>query len=637
MTAPDDRKQADLDLLRFRGGIDRSSDAIFITDLDGTIRYVNDAFTRVYGYARTEALGKTPRILKSGTLPAEVYQSFWQQLLSKQVVAGEIENRHRNGQLVPIDGSNSPILDAEGEIIGFLAIHRDIRERKATEEALMLTQFTIDHASLLILWVDPAGIVTYCNDTAVRLAGRDRDALLGRPLGELDPSFAEPHWIEHWKDLVARGSITMETCLRRPDGGEAFLETTAKHLDFRGRQLAVYLGRDISARKRAEAERDAMRDQLEQALRLELIGQLAGGVAHDFNNLTNAIIGYSEMLLEDLPADSPLRADVSAILGAGERAGALTRQLLLFSRKQVELPTRVSPNDVLKNLASMLRRLIGEYVTLDLSLADDAGEILMDASQLEQLVMNLVLNARDAMPDGGHIELRTETVCSAQAAGPLPAGDMLRIVVSDEGTGMSEDVQRRIFEPFFTTKAAGKGTGLGLSVVYGVVHQHEGTITVDSQPARGTRFEVCFPRLVERQTQDDAQKPATSDGSGEVVLLVEDDGMLRLVIQRILLRHGFRVLVAHSGRHALELVAREQPQLDLLVSDVVMPEIDGIQLYDRLVLDRPDLKVVFISGYLDDLVNREGLRQRKARLVLKPVQSETLVATLREVLDQRTT
>jgi PAS domain S-box-containing protein len=378
-------------------------------------------------------------------------------------------------------------------------------------------------------------------------------------------------------------------------------------------------------------------EQLLQAQKMEAIGQLAGGVAHDFNNLLTVIGGYSDFIRMASPVGDGRRQDAAEIRRAADRAALLTQQLLAFSRRQVLRPAVVAVNAVVDEASRMLRRLIGEDVELELRLAPDAGAVLIDAGQLQQVLMNLAVNARDAMPLGGRLAIETAAAeiareTPAQPA-PLAPGPYVRLAVRDTGTGMSPDVLGRIFEPFFTTKEVGIGTGLGLSMVYGIVTQSGGRLRVHSAQRAGTTFEVFFPRVEGPAPGAAAAPVAPAIGGTETVLLVEDDAAVRRLAEQALTRAGYRVLAATGAGEALRLAAAIAGPVDLVVTDVVMPEMPGPALVERLVGARPGLRVLYVSGYADDTVARYGLSEERVSFLAKPFSPETLARRVREVLD----
>jgi two-component system, cell cycle sensor histidine kinase and response regulator CckA len=406
-------------------------------------------------------------------------------------------------------------------------------------------------------------------------------------------------------------------------------------------QLMERVIRHSIHRKEAEAALRSREEQLRQAQKMEAIGRLAGGVAHDFNNLLSVILGYSELLTDGLEANDPLRSDLEAIHEAGSRAAQLTRHLLAYSRQQVLKPTALNLNDIVTGMEKMLRRLIGEDLDLNMLLGRDLPNITADPGQLEQVLMNLALNARDAMPHGGTLTIETAAVAlNAELIShglDEKVGGYNMLAVSDTGIGMDEATQGRIFEPFFSTKASGQGTGLGLATVFGVVKQSGGTILVKSEPGKGTTFRAYFPFPVDHVAVPPRPSsfPSTMGGLGgsETILLVEDEPLVRAVAGTILRKRGYDVLEAEGAIDALLQVEHHPGPIHLLLTDVVMPRMSGRQLAERMHTLRPGVKVLYMSGYTDDAVMRHGILDATLRFIQKPLTPDALAQKVRDVLD----
>jgi two-component system, cell cycle sensor histidine kinase and response regulator CckA len=385
-------------------------------------------------------------------------------------------------------------------------------------------------------------------------------------------------------------------------------------------------------------ERRKLEEQLLQSQKMEAIGRLAGGIAHDFNNLLTVIQGYSQLALNRARRGDPLHEDLSEIRQAGHRAAALTSQLLAFSRRQMVLPKILDLNTVVKNLEKMLIRVIGEDINLSVSLHPSLGLIQIDPGQIEQVILNLVVNARDAMPKGGKITIETENVQlhEAQFLRPLSLepGAYIKLVVNDAGCGMDDYIQSHVFEPFFTTKEQGKGTGLGLSTVYGIVKQAGGEIIVDSEVGHGTTVTIYFPKVGDLFAEPDEKtaEPEALPQGRETLLLVEDEPAIRTLVRDTLRQQGYTVLEARHGVEALMINARYLGSIQLLVTDVVMPQMSGSEVAERLMGERPDLKVLYMSGYTDDAIVHHGTSAGTAFLQ-KPFTPDTIVLKVREVLD----
>ena len=413
-------------------------------------------------------------------------------------------------------------------------------------------------------------------------------------------------------------------------------ENNGKVLDVRSAAFApgvlVYTVRDLTPQRKLE-------DQLLQAQKMEAVGQLAGGVAHDFNNLLTVIMSYSSLLLADLGANDAVRSDIQEISDAAERAAALTRQLLAFSRKQVLQMRAVNVNAVVTNVETMLRRLIGEDISLSTHLDSDVALINADPGQLEQVLINLAVNARDAMPGGGALTITTDNAELSNEHGErhlgAAPGKYVMLAVTDTGSGMTRDVQQHLFEPFYTTKGPGKGTGLGLATVHGIVKQCGGDVYVYSELDHGTTFKVYFPRLANVADEIEIlveNNPVASRGT-ETLLLAEDDESIRALGARVLGSLGYNVLVARTGREALRIVAEYKGTIDLIATDVVMPEMNGSQLVEKVLEARPEIRVLFMSGYTDDEVMRRGVIDGQTAFLQKPFTPDMLARKVREVLD----
>ena len=433
---------------------------------------------------------------------------------------------------------------------------------------------------------------------------------------------------------TGRPLLNFEETQMRADGQRAVLLTSKVPLRSAGgvvdRILGIYT--DITDRKKLE-------EQLRQGQKMEAVGKLAGGVAHDFNNLLTVINGYGEIVLRDLRPDDPSRVLVRQMTKAGERAEALTRQLLAFGRKQIASPKVLDLNAVVAEMGMMLRRVIGEDIELATDLQPGLGPVMVDPTHVDQVLMNLAVNARDAMPAGGRLTISTRaTVLMGLPSDPdVRPGPYVQLSISDTGCGMTEEVKSHAFEPFFTTKGVGQGTGLGLATVYGVVRQAEGHIEVESAPGKGTTFRVYLPSLVRPAWQEPpTAEVSPSQGGPETILVVEDEPDVRCLVTSILDSHGYAVLEAENGAKALEVCERHPDPIALLLTDVVMPGgLGGRGLAKRLLELRPDLQVLFMSGYTDDAVFRNGVSHDEVHFLQKPFGAATLASKIREILDAR--
>jgi two-component system, cell cycle sensor histidine kinase and response regulator CckA len=631
-----DRKQAEESLLKFKLGIERSEEAIFITDIDGTITYANPSFEKIYGYTLDEILGKTPRILKSGELPTETYVKFWQTLLAKETMTGEIINKHKEGRLLNIEASNNPILDAQGNIIGFLGIHWDITDRRNAEEALKQSEGKYRHL------VQHSGDAIYLlYNRRFELINEKFEQLFGLTLEEMNKkdfdfiNLVAPKSRPIVEDRVKRqkaGEILSpkyEFTALNSKGQEIELEASVTYIKYKDGTAAQGILRDITDRKKLE-------NQLRQSQKMEAVGQLAGGVAHDFNNLLTVINGYCELLaLRDLSPD--IRDPLLQIHNAGKRATQLTNQLLAFSRKQIIQPKVINLNTVISNQMKLLSRLLGEDIIIKTDLNPDLENIKADLGQIEQIIMNISINGRDAMPFGGALEIITDNVSFNNKNHlkhvEIKPGKYAMISISDNGVGMDIKTQSHIFEPFFTTKGRDKGTGLGLATVYGIVKQNNGYVYVESEANKGTTFIIYLPSVKNEDNNNEDSIDSHSSLKGrETILLVEDDSGVREVTRSALAEYGYNVVTAVDGNDALRLFKNHKNGFDLLLTDVIMPQMSGRELADNLVIQNPELKVLYFSGYTDDNITQHGVLDENVEFIQKPFSNLDLAKKIKDIL-----
>ena len=669
-------QQRTRELSRLNRAVEQSPVSIVITDKRACIEYVNPHFCEVTGYTASEALGQNPRLLKSGSQPPEFYTDMWRALAAGKQWQGEFENKRKDGTCFWEHASISPLRDDTGEIMSYVAVKEDITEHKHIEAALRASQtqlrqtnealeervrertatlartnaqleltladlrdseevyrVLVDTTPDFIYSLDKTGRHTAVNRALCEALGLPDHQLIGRTHAELGFDDASVHLRSDLHRRALNGEVVhAELVTTLPRGALRTFDVSLQPIrDSMGAVIGVRgRSRDITDQRKAEA-------QALQSQKLEAVGILAGGVAHDFNNLLTIILGYSESLLREIHAGDPLQLDVREIQDAGLRAASLTRQLLAFSRKQALQPEVLDLNAVVRNLEKMLRRLIGEDILFQTALADDLEHVRADPGQLEQVIMNLVVNARDAMPQGGTLTLATHNVRldahAVKGHSELTPGPHILLAISDTGCGMDERTKAKVFEPFFTTKEKGKGTGLGLSTVYGIVKQSGGSIELDSAPHRGTTFKIFLPRVA-AATSVPVKKPvATTQGQGELVLLVEDDDALRGLFQAQVKALGYRAHVAANGGEAVLAVEEKGLRPVLLLSDVVMPGMSGAVLAKRLLKTQPGLKVLFMSGYTEDAIEHHGVRDLDKPLLTKPFNFATLARKIREVLE----
>ncbi len=519
-------------------------------------------------------------------------------------------------------------------------LQKEISERERIEHAINKSfnewRATVDSTTDVIMMLNSDYTVIRLNKAATLFYNQPFKQLIGTSLLQLFPAD------DLQKDSNLRSVLKYSA---EHEEGNVYLSDKKAWLSFsldpirdNDGQLTgrVFVMRDITERIKAEEEQRKLQAELLQIQKMDSIGRLAGGVAHDFNNMLSAIIGFSQLALMKLPDDDPAVESIRIVYDAGERAASLTRQLLAFSRKQLLEMKVVNLNTIIENMAKMLRRVIGENVVLDLDLQNPIKNILADTGQMEQVLMNLLVNARDAMPSGGRVKVETaEVILREENDQKVIPGSYVMVSVTDAGTGMSKEVQERIFEPFFTTKGMGKGTGLGMSTVYGIVKQHDGHITVHSEQGVGTTFKLYFP-MVNRETDViNVQKHSQLMGGTDTVLAVDDEPSIRKLIMQTMQPLGYTLLDAPSGEDALKVSDAYPGAIDLLVTDVVMPGMNGMQLAEKIRQRRPDIKVILISGYTDNAIVQQDMIDRKLILMQKPIIPTVLAAKVREVLGKK--
>jgi PAS domain S-box-containing protein len=542
------------------------------------------------------------------------------------------------------DGSYASVVDkgyiardSNGAATRMIGAITDVTERTRSEAAIRFQAQLLNAVQQAVVATDPEGIVIFWNKFAENLYGWTAEEAVGRTIEELTPS---PFLREHGTEIVARaaaGESWTGEFLVQGKSGKAFpaLLTTAPVRDNSGNVLGfVRVSIDLTERRNLE-------EQFRQSQKMDAVGRLAGGIAHDFNNLLTVIRLNTEIIMEGFDPTDPRSDDVKQIRSAAERASSLTRQLLAFSRKQILQPRVLDMNSVVGTVEPMLKRLIGEDITI-VSQCSARGYVVADPGQLEQVLVNLVVNARDAMPQGGQISIETdnvvldETYTSEHA--PVIAGHYVMLAVTDNGVGMSRETREHAFDPFFTTKDAGKGTGLGLATVYGIVKQSGGYVWVYSEPGLGTTLKLYFPEVSAAAAfGPSAEKQGTLEKrkhGSETILLVEDEDAVRGLTCRILERQGYRVIPAQHGRAAMEIASKEEGRIDLVLTDVVMPGMNGRGLVERLVGIRPRIKSLYMSGYTDDDIIRRGFIEPSKSFLQKPFTSEALLQTVRKVLDE---
>jgi two-component system cell cycle sensor histidine kinase/response regulator CckA len=615
-----------------------------VLDPEGRIIAFNRGCEEFSGYLAPEVRG---RRFWDVLLPPEqrerVAAGFKRMCASGDVVRGENVWVARDGTRRQMIWHGIVVRDESGAVRHVVATGVDITEERHAECALRDSEryfrSLIENAHDVITITDAEGVIRYESPAVERAFGYRPEELIGKNAFDLIHPDDRAAVLDAFEKCVRDPAISERIRLRfmHKNGSWRVLEAVGHNLlgDPAVGGMVSNL-RDITEHCHAEEALREREDQLRQAQKMDAVGRLAGGVAHDFNNMLTAILGYSETMLHGLAPGDPMQQRAGEIKKAAERAAALTRQLLAFSRKQVLSPRVLDLNAVLADMLPMLRRLIGEDIELAIRTDPDLGQVRADPGQLEQVVMNLVINARDAMPRGGRLLLTTanrDQTCP-EIQDRVPCVPCVLLEVRDSGIGMDPETCGRIFEPFFTTKDKGKGTGLGLATVYGIVQQSGGFISVESLPGEGSTFRIFLPRV--EQPADRRSEP--NDGvpvahGGETVLLAEDEELVRRLLCDVLACAGYRVLQARDGPAALELDQAHRGPVHLLLTDVVMPGINGRELADRLRLRRPRLRVLYISGYADDAISRHGALEPGTAFLQKPFTPEVVVRKVREVLE----
>ena len=624
----------------FRLISDNAADMIAVVDMDGNRIYNSQSYSRVLGYDEDE--------LKHSSSFEQVHPDDREMVRkaaedARRTGIGrtlEYRIRHKDGSWRVLESTASVIRTPRGEPQKLVIVNRDITERKEAAESLRQSESgfrsMVEDAPYGIFRCHSNGKLLSANPAFQRMLRYDHpDELLQTNL--VEDVFDSPSEFQKLKNLVDDGKEFKDVAveLRRKDGNKITVRCRGRSVtDPEGLPSFDVFAEDVT-------EKRILERQLQMAAKMEAVGRLSGGVAHDFNNLLGVIIGNSQLFKRKLDPQSPLREHAEEIEKAGQRAAALTRQLLAFSRQQVLTPAVLNLNDLVADMLKMLPRLIGEDIAVSTSLAADLGRVKADHGQIEQVIMNLAVNARDAMPSGGQLRVEAANREIDQGyvrhhPGARP-GQYVMLSVVDSGTGIDAETLAHIFEPFFTTKELGKGTGLGLATVYGVVKQSEGYVWVDSELGKGASFQIFLPRVEEEQTAQVPMKTLEGQGAGasETILLVEDSEPLRKLTRSFLESHGFDVLVAQNGEEAIDVEARTSKKIHLLLTDVVMPGINGRVLAERLHLKQREMKVLYISGYTDSFIAIHGVLERGMTLLNKPYTEDELVQKVRETLRRR--
>ncbi|MFO0706740.1 MAG: PAS domain S-box protein [Nitrospira sp.] len=630
-----DRKQAEEALRqseeRFAKVFRLSSYPIGITDLaSGCCLDINDAALRLFEFNREEVIGHTTLLLGIWPNPEDRARMVTQLKAGTPVRNLELAFKTKSGSHRHILVS-SDLIELNGRTC-LLTIGHDITERKQAEAALreshQLLDSVIQTAPMRVFWKDRDSRYLGCNQRFCNDAGEPSPQHI---VGKNDRQLAWQAQAATYQNddrLVMESGIpklNFEESQSTPDGRQIWLRTSKVPLRNTSGEIIGVLGvyDDITEQKQAEAGLKRAEEQLQQSQKLEAVGRLAGGIAHDFNNLLTSINGNTELLLKQIEPWNPLYHRLDTIRRTGEQAARITRQLLTLGRKEVAQSIPVDLNGVIRNMTPLLGSLVGENIRLNLELSPSIGLLKSDPAQLNQIILNLAINARDAMPNGGTVMIETMSVPS-----PTPA---VRLLVRDTGQGMNEEVKRRLFEPFFTTKPLGQGTGLGLATVYSIVTQHGGTIEVDSQPGCGTTFRITLPQMATNASRGSASERRKTS---QTVLIVDDDAVVRELAREMLMSDGYHVIDAASGAEAIHHLEIHTGTIDLLLTDFLMPGMNGRELAEAILARRTDISVVFMSGFADDEELRKNIHTNAAAFLPKPFTSDTLLSTVRTALSR---
>jgi len=639
-----DKRASEIELLKSRERLALAQEVAkigsFELELGANRAIVSSGFEMIYG------IRESSRESNYADWSTQVYVEDLPQVaedMETALLTGELNSEfritHTDGSIRWMWGKGKVFHDEQGGAIRMIGVNIDITESKLAADALRVSEERyrdlIENAHDIIFTQDLEGNYTSVNNACERITGYTREETLGRNLMQT----VAPEHLERVLEMTAKKlagepipAFGMEIIAK--DGHKVAIDVNSRIIFENGVPVGVQgIARDVTDRAQLE-------DQLRQAQKMEAVGQMAGGIAHDFNNMLTAINGFSDLTLRKMKADDPLRAHIEEIKKAGVRSADLTNQLLAFSRRQILQPAILNLNQVIMDTGNMLERLIGEDVELVTVLDGKTGRVKIDPGQLTQIITNLALNARDAMPQGGKLTFETKNMFldaeyARQHINALP-GAYVKLAVSDNGTGMDDETQAHIFEPFFTTKEIGKGTGLGLASVYGIVRQSGGSIMVYSEVGVGTTFKIYLPRVI-----DECETVEIEDGTSELstgtetILLVEDEDIVRSLTRQVLETCGYNVLEAPNGREALAICLAHEKPIDLLLTDVVMPEMGGRELAELVVAKFPQMEVLFASGYTDDAVVRHGVIDATTNFIQKPFTTSDLAQKVRDLLDTR--
>jgi PAS domain S-box-containing protein len=630
-----ERKRAEEVLRSYHILVENIPDWVWEVDAQGLYTYASPAVRNILGYTPEEVVGRKPYDF----MPAEEARrvgAIFAELAAKHraFVAVENVNRHSDGHLVVLETSGNPIFGNTGEFLGYRGIDRDISARKQAEESQARLATAVAQAAETIVITDIKGTILYANPAFAKVTGYTCEEALGKnPRMLRSGKHSTEFYRQLWATLTAGQVWSGHLINKRKDGTLIEEEATISPVFDAAGAIVNYV-----AVKRDVTREVALEAQTRQAAKMEAVGQLAGGVAHDFNNQLQVILGCTEVILGNLPPDHAFRDDLQEIRKAARHSADLTRQLLAFSRKQMIAPVVLDVSAAISGSLKMLSRLIGENIRLNFTLAQDTGAVFMDPSQWDQILANLAVNARDAIAGTGNIfiEAAPRTLAEADCRDKtdfVTPGDYVVLTFRDDGPGMTPEIQGHIFEPFFTTKGVGKGTGMGLATVYGIIKQNHGAISVQSAPGQGATFSIYLPRATAAAVAATEKMAERIPTGTETILLVEDETSVLSLIQRTLARQGYNILPAATPAEALRVCRSHPAPIDMLLTDVIMPEMGGRDLAERIQKLRPGIRVIFMSGYTTDIMEQQGHLPAGLHVMQKPFTGAVLAQRIRAMFD----
>ncbi|WP_129125478.1 PAS domain S-box protein [Geomonas oryzae] len=618
--------------------LDAAGEGINGVDRDGRITFANPAAAQMVGWSQEELLGRSQHALMHHTREDGSHYPEDECAMAAACCEGRPYQGsdelfwRKDGSSFYAEYTCSPIREG-GELVGSVVIYKDVTERRQSEEQLLKLSQAVMQSPVSILITDPHGNIEYVNPKFTQVSGYTTDEVTGQNPRIFKSGTTAPELYRGMWETISAGRVwTGELYNRRKDGSMIWEHATISPIRNASGAISHYMAfmENIGERKKLE-------EQLRQAQKMEAVGQLAGGVAHDFNNILTVIMGFGQLLQHSLPEGDPMLENMEQILDAADRATHLTKSLLAFSRKQVMVMQQVELNELARRHSKFLMRIIGEDVALKADFSEVPLPVMADSGQLEQVLMNLATNARDAMPGGGELSIKTAAVTLDNEFHRLHGygvpGRYALVTVADTGGGMDAETQRKIFEPFFTTKLPGRGTGLGLSIVYGIIKQHGGYITISSQKGFGTTFSIYLPLAEKAIKSKEAAQTFIPEGGNETILVVEDDPAVGRLVESVLRRYGYRVMLAGSGEDALELFESNGHDISLALLDVIMPKMNGKQLCEALRERSPHLKVLALSGYTADVIEDKGIFMEGVDIIKKPAKPLELARKVREMLD----